>query len=63
MLFSAAWFLALAAAAAVLGFSGWQIYLVSILVLEGIGTPLALRYVRRELDRRVHASEAALGRE
>lgn len=29
----------------------------------GIGTPLALRYIRRELDRRVRASEAALGRE
>jgi hypothetical protein len=63
LIFSFLWFLVVAVVIAVLDFGGWQIYLAAVVVLEGLGTPLFLRYYRRELDQRVRASEAALGRE
>jgi membrane protein implicated in regulation of membrane protease activity len=63
MLFSLLWFLGVAAVIAVLGVSGWPIYLAGVIVIEGISIPLFLRYYRRELDRRVRASEATLGKE
>jgi hypothetical protein len=59
---SALWFLAIAAVIAVLDFSGWQVYLGFVVLVEGIGMPLFLRFYRRDLDRKVRAGEEALGR-
>jgi hypothetical protein len=62
MVFSVVWFGAVAALTAILGFDGWQLFLAAVVALEGIGTPLALRYYRRELERKVREGETALGK-
>lgn len=49
----------IAAYAAVLEFSGWQI-LVACVVLEGILMPIFLRVYRRELGEKVRAYERSL---
>ena len=57
LIFSACWFLLLAGVVAAVGIDGWKLYLGAILLIEGIGTPLFLRYFRRDLDQRVRAGE------
>jgi hypothetical protein len=61
LLFSAGWFLLIAAVMAVIGAAGWQLYLGAVAMLEGVAMPLFLRYHRRDLDQRVRAGEEALG--
>ena len=63
LLFSVALMLAIALVLALLDVEAWPIYVGAIVIFEGIGLPLALRYIRRNLDRRVRASEGALGKE
>jgi hypothetical protein len=62
LILSACWFLILAAVVAIAGISGWKVYLVVVLLIEGVATPLCLRYFRRDLDRRVRAGEEAPAR-
>jgi hypothetical protein len=38
---------------AVIDVTGWQVYLIAIVVIEGISLPIILRVFRRQLDRKV----------
>ena len=61
LIFSACWFLLVAAVVAISGMNGWEIYLGAILLIEGVAAPLCLRYFRRDLEQRVRAAEDAPG--
>lgn len=62
VILSALCFLAIGVVIAILDFSGWQIYLGGVILVEGICTPVFLYTYRRELNEKVRHGEEALGK-
>lgn len=62
VILSALCFFAIGVVIAILDFSGWQIYLAGVILVEGICTPVFLYSYRRELDEKVRHGEEALGK-
>jgi multisubunit Na+/H+ antiporter MnhG subunit len=56
-LLSVAFTIAIGVPIVALKISGWQVYLVLVALLCAIGTPVSLRIIRRDLERRIEPTK------